>query len=131
MRNTKEYKICKFLHAYIFRILQHFAIKLCNFTNFRTLFNAVVMNFTISVYLKILSIMQSVHLLISQSLLKFVSTSREKIRSLIHRNKDVETELVAITRLCMMDWSHDRLRTTTIVPWSDTFSKRSYKPEYL
>ena len=47
--------------SYIFCILQHFANKLCNFTNFRTLFNDVVMNFTISIFSKILSIMQSVH----------------------------------------------------------------------
>ena len=44
--------------SYIFYILQHFATKLCNFTNFRTFFNAVVMNFTISIFSKILSIMQ-------------------------------------------------------------------------
>ena len=44
-----------------FLLLQHFASKLCNFTNFRTLFNAVVMNFTISRFLKILSTMQSIH----------------------------------------------------------------------
>ena len=49
------------LQAYIFHILQHFATKLCNFTNFRTLFNAVLMNFTFSIFLQILSIMQSVH----------------------------------------------------------------------
>ncbi len=30
---------------YIFHILQHFTTKLCHFTNFRMLFNAVVMNF--------------------------------------------------------------------------------------
>ena len=46
----------------IFCILQHFATKICNFTNFRMLFNCVVMNFTIiSIFLEILSIMQSVH----------------------------------------------------------------------
>ena len=44
-RNTKVYKICK----------------LCSSTKFRMLFNAVVMNFTISKFLKILSMMQSVH----------------------------------------------------------------------
>ena len=42
--------------------LQHFATKLCNFTNFSTLFDAVVMNFTISIFLKNLSVMQSVPL---------------------------------------------------------------------
>jgi hypothetical protein len=30
------------LQGYIFRILQHFATKLCNFTNFSMLFLAVV-----------------------------------------------------------------------------------------
>ena len=35
--------------------------KLSNFTNFRMLFNAVVMNFPISTFFKILSIMQTVH----------------------------------------------------------------------
>jgi hypothetical protein len=33
--------------GYIFRILQHFATKLCNFTNFSTLFLAVVMDFVL------------------------------------------------------------------------------------
>ena len=49
------------MQGYIFLILQHFATKLCNFTNFRTLFNAVVINFPTSTFFKILSIMQSVH----------------------------------------------------------------------
>ena len=49
------------LQGHILHILQHFATKLCSFTNFRMLFNAVVMNFTISIFLKTLSIMQSVH----------------------------------------------------------------------
>ena len=31
------------LHAVVFFILQHFGTELCNFINFRTLFNAVVM----------------------------------------------------------------------------------------
>jgi hypothetical protein len=35
-RNTKVYKIC-----YVFRILQHFATKLCNVTHFSMLFVAV------------------------------------------------------------------------------------------
>ena len=47
--------------AYIFLILQRFATKLFNFTNFRMLFNAVVINFPISTFFKILPIMQSVH----------------------------------------------------------------------
>jgi hypothetical protein len=33
--------------GYIFRILQHFATKLCNFTNFNMLFVAVVMDFVL------------------------------------------------------------------------------------
>jgi hypothetical protein len=33
-----------FSQGYIFRILQHFAAKLCNFTNFNTLFLVVVMD---------------------------------------------------------------------------------------
>ena len=61
VRNTKVYKIRKLCRGiYIFLILLHFATKLCNFTNFRTLFNAVVMNFPTSTFFKILSIMQSV-----------------------------------------------------------------------
>ena len=36
------------------RILQHFATELCNFTNFGMFFNAVIMNCTISKFLKIL-----------------------------------------------------------------------------
>ena len=47
--------------AYNFHILERFATKLCNFTNFRMLFNAVVINFPISTFFKILSTMQSVH----------------------------------------------------------------------
>ena len=42
--------------GYIFHILQHFATKLCSFTNFEMLFNAAVMNYTISNFLKILPI---------------------------------------------------------------------------
>ncbi len=45
-------------HGYIFHLLQHFTTKLCNFTKFKMLFNAVVI---ISKFFKILSIMQSVH----------------------------------------------------------------------
>ena len=49
-RNTK---VCmhgpnfRNLQGYIFRILQHFATKLCNFTNFRMLFLSVVMHFVL------------------------------------------------------------------------------------
>ena len=46
------------LQGHIFHILEHFATKLCNCTKFRMLFIAVVMNFIISILLKILSIMQ-------------------------------------------------------------------------
>ena len=38
------------LQGYIFLILQHFATKLCNFSNYRMLFNAVVVNFHISTF---------------------------------------------------------------------------------
>jgi hypothetical protein len=41
-RNAKVYKNLQTLQGYIFRILQHFATKLCNFTNFSMLFRAVV-----------------------------------------------------------------------------------------
>jgi hypothetical protein len=40
-RNTKVY--LQTLQGYIFRILQHFATKLCNFTHFSMLFLAVVL----------------------------------------------------------------------------------------
>ena len=40
-RNTKVYKIRE-MQGYIFRILRHFATKLCNFTNVKMLFLAVV-----------------------------------------------------------------------------------------
>ena len=53
------------LQGYIFLILQHFTTKLCNFINFRMLFNAVVMNFPTSTFFKILSIMQSVKKLLA------------------------------------------------------------------
>jgi hypothetical protein len=48
INNTKIYKICK-LHRGIFfalsyNISQHFTTKLCNFTDFGMLFNAVIMN---------------------------------------------------------------------------------------
>ena len=38
------------LQSYIFRISQHFATKLCNFTNFKLLFLAVVMDFFLPAY---------------------------------------------------------------------------------
>ncbi len=49
--------------GYIFHILQHFTTKLCNFTKFKMLFNAVIMNFTISKFFKISSFMQLVQVL--------------------------------------------------------------------
>jgi hypothetical protein len=52
--NTNQYKICKFRTAiYIFLILQHFATKLCNFTNFNMLFLAVVMDFFLPAQIRI------------------------------------------------------------------------------
>ena len=48
MRNTvqKYTKLnLKTSQGYIFHILQHFTTKLCDFTNFRMLFNPVVLNF--------------------------------------------------------------------------------------
>jgi hypothetical protein len=39
--------------GYIFRILQHFAAKRCNFTNSNMLFLAVVMDFVLLAYIKI------------------------------------------------------------------------------
>ena len=47
VRNTKVYKMREICRAIIFRILQHFATKLCNFTNFKMLFLAVVMDFVL------------------------------------------------------------------------------------
>ena len=41
LRNTKIYKNLQTLQAYISRILQHFATKLGDFTNFKMLFLAV------------------------------------------------------------------------------------------
>ncbi len=61
-------KWCKLLHAiqkytnlrnlkcYIFLILTHFATKLCNFTKFKMLFLAVVMDFVLLAQIKISSI---------------------------------------------------------------------------
>ena len=59
--NTKVIQNLRTLQGHIFLTLEHFATKLCNFTKFRMLINAVTMNFTILIFLKILSIMQSVH----------------------------------------------------------------------
>ena len=51
VRNTKSIQNLQTLKGHIFHTLQHFATKL---------FNAVIMNFTISMLLKILHIMQLV-----------------------------------------------------------------------
>ncbi len=42
-RNTKTYKIYKLRK--LFLILQHFSTKLCNFTNYKMFFLAVVVDF--------------------------------------------------------------------------------------
>ena len=48
VRNTiKSIQNLQTVQAYISHVLQHLAIKLCNFTKFRKLFNAVVINFAI------------------------------------------------------------------------------------
>ena len=55
-RNTKLFKSVQNLQtsqAYIFRILQHFATKLGNFTNFNMLFLAVVKGFDFFAKMKI------------------------------------------------------------------------------
>ena len=46
-RNTKIQKNVQTSHCYIFLILQHFATKLCNFTNLKMLFLAVVIDFVL------------------------------------------------------------------------------------
>ena len=45
MSNTKNIQNLQISQAYIFRILQYFATKLGNFTNFKMLFLAVVRDF--------------------------------------------------------------------------------------
>ena len=50
-----------YLQGNIFRILQHFATKLCNFSNFKMLFLAVVMDFVLLARIKISSIAGIVH----------------------------------------------------------------------
>ncbi len=70
--------------GYIFHILQHFTTKLCNFTNFRMLFNAVVMNFTISKF-------QSVHYAISLLTLVWAVTAYNII--LAHDNHPTENKV--------------------------------------
>ena len=55
-----------------------FRYQTCNFTNFRTLFNAVVMNFTISIFIKNLSTMQLVHSFDVFSFVYFRQYSMEK-----------------------------------------------------
>ena len=63
-QNFKNFEIVKLITTALKSMLklvklQYFTTKLCNFTKFKMLFNAVVMNFTISTFFKILSIMQS------------------------------------------------------------------------
>ena len=58
--NVKERTLTSIVFGFL-EIIQRFATKLCNFTYFRMLFNAVVINFSISTIFKILSTMQSVH----------------------------------------------------------------------
>jgi hypothetical protein len=48
VRNTKLIQNLQTSQGYIFRVLQHLATKLCNFSNFGMLFNAVIMNCIIS-----------------------------------------------------------------------------------
>ena len=65
LRVIQKYtKIREILQGYIFRILQHFATKLCNFTNYKMLFLAVVMDFVLLALIKIQSIAGIVHLLL-------------------------------------------------------------------
>jgi hypothetical protein len=47
VRDTNSIQNLQISQGYIFRILQHFATKLCNFTNFNMLFLAVVMEFVL------------------------------------------------------------------------------------
>ena len=65
VRNKKVYKIRKLCRAIFFSFYNisrpNFGISKTKITNFRMLFNAVVMNFPISTFFKILSIMQSVY----------------------------------------------------------------------
>jgi hypothetical protein len=55
-------RVCKYIRnlrtsqGYIFFILQHLATKLCNFTHFNMLFPAMVMDFVLLAWIKILSI---------------------------------------------------------------------------
>ena len=95
-RNTKVYKICKILQAFVFCILQHFATKLFNFTNFRMLFNAVAMNFTISIFFKTLSMMQSVHSdcgkLTSNVSMIILYESEQMIRNSMHIGYQIEDQ---------------------------------------
>ena len=51
----------RILQGYIFHILQHFAIKLCNFTHFKMLFPAMVMDSTLFVQIKISSVARIIY----------------------------------------------------------------------
>ena len=52
-RNTKNIQNWQILPGYIFRIIQHFATKFCNFTIFDMIFSAEVMDFVFHVLIKI------------------------------------------------------------------------------
>ena len=73
-RKRYQFSVCNanFTQSYF----SHFTT-FCNQTlhlfNFRMLFNTVVMNFTISIFLEILSIMQSVHFLFCKKRISFPS----------------------------------------------------------
>ena len=47
VRNINIYKIRKLREVFFFRIFQHLPTKLCNFTNFKMLFRAVVIDFVL------------------------------------------------------------------------------------
>ena len=46
-RNTKSIQNLQTSHCYVFLTLQHFATKLCDFSNFNMLFLAVVVDFVL------------------------------------------------------------------------------------
>ncbi len=98
----KRYKICK-LH-----ILQHFTTKLCNFTKFKMVFIAVVMNFTFSKFFKILSITQSVYYRLIQELLSIGLPNTGKCVWTGMHSHDLAT-LEACTRALPLQPMHQRL----------------------
>ena len=56
-----EFVVQQISQGYIFRILQHFATNLCNFTNFKMLFLAVVMDFVFLAQIKIKAVAGIIH----------------------------------------------------------------------